>query len=331
MSIIIDTVQAYLPPKHKRTPSGWMSFNAVCCIHNGNSQDKRNRGGMIVTDDSVSYHCFNCGFKATWQIGWALGPKFKKLLHWLSVPDDIISKCAFDALRSKEDIESDPIKSLIPTFSDRKLPLGAMPISQWIETDLPNEILPVLEYLSNRAFYVDDFDWQWTDEQGFQNRLIIPFTYRNRIVGYTARMVRDGKPKYISEQQPGYVFNLDRQSHNRKYVFVCEGPIDAISIDAVAVMSNEVGPGQRILINQLQKQVIVIPDKDEAGKKMVEQAVAFNWGVSFPDWPSDVKDINDAVKKQGRLYTLWNIVNNIHTNPLKIQLLERAWFKKEEL
>lgn len=329
MSLIIDTIQSFLPPKHKRTPSGWISFNAVCCVHNGNSQDTRHRGGIIITEESVSYHCFNCGFKATWQIGWTLGPKLKKLLHWLHVPDDLISKCAFDALRTREDIESDPIKSLIPVFTDRKMPLGSEPLSKWVEDNPPEDLLPVLEYLADRGFYIDDYNWHWTDESGFQNRLIIPFMHKNRLVGYTARKVTDGKPKYISEQQPGYVFNLDRQTPDRKYVFVCEGPIDAISIDAVAVMSNEVGPAQKILIEQLQKQVVVVPDRDEPGKKLVEQAIAFNWGVSFPEWPDDIKDINDAIRKQGRLYTLWNIVKNTHTNALKIQLLERNWFKRE--
>lgn len=329
MSLIIDTITTYLPPKHKKTPSGWISFNAVCCSHNGNSADTRGRGGLIVTHNSVSYHCFNCGFKSTWQIGWALGPKFKKLLKWFHVPDDLITKCTFEALRTKEEYESNPIRSLIPEFTDRQLPLGSKLISDWITETPPDDIVPVLEYIRSRSFYIDDYPWYWSDENGFQNRLIIPFFYRNRIVGYTARLIRDGKPKYISEQQPGYVFNLDRQKESRKFVFVCEGPIDAIGIDGIAVMSNDISGSQHLLITQLQKQVVVVPDKDESGKKLVEKALEFNWGVSFPDWAKNIKDVNDSVKECGRLHTLWNIANNIHTNPVKIQLLERSWFKKE--
>jgi hypothetical protein len=41
MSIITDTINSYLPAKRKQTPSGWISFNAVCC------DDKRQRGGLI--------------------------------------------------------------------------------------------------------------------------------------------------------------------------------------------------------------------------------------------------------------------------------------------
>ena len=30
-----------LPARKKTSPSGWVSFNAVCCTHNGETKDKR--------------------------------------------------------------------------------------------------------------------------------------------------------------------------------------------------------------------------------------------------------------------------------------------------
>ena len=328
MSIIIDTVQEYLPIKRKATPSGWVSFNAVCCAHNGNTADKRQRGGIHITpNEGVSYHCFNCGFKASWQVGRKLSKQFKKLLVWLNVPDDVVTKCTFEALRTHEDGEAQPLQSLVPTFFDKAMPRGSRPIAEWIENP-PAELLPVLEYLASRHYYLDDYDWWWSDEDGMQNRIIIPFKYNNRIVGYTARLIRDGKPKYLSEQQPGYVFNLDRQSHERKFVFVCEGPLDAISIDAVALMGSEVAGGQQILINRLQKQVVLVPDRDQASVKLVKQAMELGWSVSFPDWAEGIKDVNEAVGHYGRLYTLYSIVQGIQNTNLKIQLAMRHWFKE---
>ena len=62
---IQDSVVSFLPPRRKSTPSGWTSFNAPCCVHNGESQDKRGRGGIITSGDgAVSYHCFNCNFNS---------------------------------------------------------------------------------------------------------------------------------------------------------------------------------------------------------------------------------------------------------------------------
>jgi len=325
MNLIIDTVQSYLPNRRKTTPSGWVSFNAVCCHYNGTSADTRQRGGIMI-NEGVSYHCFNCQFKASWQPGRKISAKFKKLLQWLHVPDDLITKCSLEALRLEEDSGYTSTLSATPTFIDKALPLGAKPIRTLIDNP-PEELIPVLEYVQSRKLYLDDYDFYWTDEDGFQNRLIVPFFYQGRIVGYTARKITDGKPKYISEQQPGYVFNLDRQTNDRNYLIVCEGPIDAICIDGVAVMSSEVGAVQRQLIDQSRKQVIVVPDRDHDGPKIIEQAIEYGWGVSFPEWAPGIKDINDSVKTYGRLYTLYTIVKNLETNGLKIQLRSRQWLK----
>lgn len=54
---MIDVV-SFLPSKRKQTSSGWISFNAPCCVHQGENQDKRQRGGMKPgTDGSWSFHC----------------------------------------------------------------------------------------------------------------------------------------------------------------------------------------------------------------------------------------------------------------------------------
>lgn len=325
MNLIIDTVNHYLPLKRKSTPSGWISFNAVCCHHNGTGRDTRQRGGIIFQDKSVSYHCFNCQFKSSWQPGRTVSAKFKRLLQWLNVPDDLINKCVIDALRLKETGQGLNYQNQLPVFLDKALPRGARLIKEIIN-ESSEEILPVLEYIQSRNLYIDDYDWYWTDEEGFANRLIIPFYYQGRIVGYTARKITDGKPKYISEQQPGYVFNLDQQLDNKKYIILVEGPFDAISINGIAILGSDISEQQRSLINQLGKPVIVVPDRDPAGQKLIKQAIEFNWSVSFPDW-AEVKDVNDSVIKYGRLATLYMILDATEHNPLKIKLTAKNWFK----
>jgi len=191
------------------------------------------------------------------------------VIQWLNVPDDQITKCALDALRLKEDGPNAVHESLIPTFFDKALPKGAEPIGNFLDNP-PEELLPVLEYLMGRNLYLEDYPFYWTPEDGFNNRFIIPFYYKGNTVGYTARKITEGKPKYISEQQPNYVFNLDNQPWNKKFVIVCEGPMDAICVGGVAVMSSEVGAGQRLLINQLNKEVIVVPDRDHDGPKKMK-------------------------------------------------------------
>jgi hypothetical protein len=43
---MLDIVQ-YLPGKRKQSSSGWISFNGPCCVHNGESADRRQRGGLL--------------------------------------------------------------------------------------------------------------------------------------------------------------------------------------------------------------------------------------------------------------------------------------------
>ncbi len=324
MSLIIDTIRTSLPPKRKSTPSGWISFNAVCCHHNHNTMDTRQRGGIMI-NEGVSYHCFNCGFKTSWQPGRIVTSKFRKLMRWLNVPDDLINKCSLEALRFKEITGYENKNNLLPKFIDKILPPDSLKLDS---NNLTEETKLAINYLNERGLHLEDYDWYWSP--AYANRIIIPFYYQNNLVGFTARLLREGKPKYISEQQPGYVFNIDRQTLTRKYVIVCEGPLDAISIDGIAILGSEISTHQAALINQLQKEVIVLPDKDQAGEKLIKQAIEFGYSVSFPDWSDDIKDANDAVKKYGKLYTLYSVLKSKQSNKIKIELYSRKWFKNEK-
>lgn len=326
MSIVKDTLVTFLPPKRKTTPSGWISFNAPCCHHNGTSADTRGRGGLISNGDGgLSFHCFNCGFKASWQPGRNLSHKLRKLFQWLGTPDDIINKLALDIIRLNEDVVNFKPMLELPTFKNVDLPPSAKIIDENTEDE---NCKKVISYMKSRCLHIDDTKFYWSPELGYRDRLIIPFFYNNNIVGWTARTVTDNKkPKYLSEQQPGFVYNLDEQGFKKSFVIVCEGPLDAIHIDGVALLGSEIKDQQKLLINSLNKDVILIPDRDKAGSKLIEQAIENNWSVSLPDWDDDINDISDCVNKHGRLYTLYSIVSAAESNKLKIQLGEKRWLK----
>ena len=331
MSLIADTLTNYLPAKRKTTPSGWIGFNAVCC------DDKRQRGGFIVNaGDAVSYHCFNCGFKCSWQPGRHISQKMSKFMRDLGIADETIAQLRLEALRLN-DSGSTEIKSVIPKFDERALPMDAKSFEAWADlfkiggedVEMPNGLHGVVNYVVDRGLAPQDYPFYYSSKVGFGNRLIVPFLFENKIVGWTARAVNDAKPKYLSEQQPGYVFNLDRQHNNRAFVIVAEGPFDAISIDGCALLGAEIKDSQNWLLKQLGKEIVLVPDKDHEGPRTVEQAIEYGWSVSMPDWPEDVKDINDAVIKLGRLATLWLIADAKESNSLKIQLRAKKWFKNE--
>jgi len=327
MSVVNEIVLTYLPSKRKTTPSGWLSFNAPCCHHNGNSADTRGRGGMIANPDGgVSYHCFNCGFKASWQPGRAFSHKLRKLLQWMGAPDDIINKVALEVMRENEGVEAKTLKVTLPSFNTVPLPEDAVKIADI--TDFNKFSIAILEYMASRNLNLDDTDYYWSPSLGYRDRLIIPFYYEKRIVGWTARTITaDKKPKYLTEVQPGFVYGLDEQSYNKVFCIVCEGQLDAIHIDGTALGGSEISEQQTMLLNKLQKQIIVCPDRDKAGQKLVGQALDNGWSVSMPDWSDDINDIGEAVSKYGRLYTLYSIVNAAEDSSIKNKLKEKKWFR----
>lgn len=329
MGLIADTLKAHLPAKRKTTPSGWIGFNAPCC------QDKRQRGGFIVNaGDGVSFHCFNCGFKTSWQPGRTLSQKMRKFMRLLHIPDDVISKLSLEALRLHGEQSSGQVVSIVPKFDDRALPMDSKSFDAWDSwlKVAGNEIAPaglvnVISYLRDRGLGPFDYPFYYSNKIGFGNRLIIPFYFEGRIVGWTARAINDAKPKYMSEQQPGYVFNLDNQHDDRAFVTLMEGPMDAISIDGCALLGAEVKDSQAWLLKQLGKEIVFIPDRDHEGPRSVEQAIENGWSVSMPDWPEGIKDVNDAVVKLGKLATMYLITQAKESYALKIQLRAKKWFK----
>jgi hypothetical protein len=178
------------------------------------------------------------------------------------------------------------------------------------------EDYPVMTVLENDSVH-------WTRPQ-----VIVPFTYDNRVVGYSSRMLDNRQPRYIHDTQPGYVFGTDLQGADWRYAIVVEGVFDALSIGGLAVLHAEVNDTQARLIRGLGKDIIVVPDQDLAGMRLVDRAVELGWSVSMPDWPEDVKDVNDAVVRWGRLVTILTILQARETSKVKIELRKRQLAKR---
>ncbi len=104
-----------------------------------------------------------------------------------------------------------------------------------------------------------------------------------------------------------------------------EGPFDAITISGVSILGSEVNDIQRDLINGLSRQVIVVPDRDAPGQKLINQAIEFGWSVAFPEWEDSVKDTADAVSKYGRLFVIQSILKSTESNKLKIDLKRKMY------
>jgi len=339
-----DYTLSILPTKRRRSQAGWLSFNAVCCHYNGDSTDTRGRGGCITNPDGgVSYHCFNCQFKTSYQPGRPLSFKFRKLLNWLGADPTEVKRLVIEAIRVKELIRPEDIKAPEEeiVFEARSLPQEAQSFLALAEfyklaeyQSTPKLFTDAVHYSLDRKIDTIKYDLYWTPEieHKLNHRVIVPFVYKGETVGYTARATVDGiKPKYHSNHPANFVFNMDRQLPNSKFVLVVEGPFDAMSVDGVSVQTNEISEQQAEIIEGLGREVIYVPDFDKhlnkqgrpvwPGLTAVEQAIEYGWSVSFPVWRETCKDVNAAVIKYGKLFVIKAILEGKESNSLKIKLI----------
>lgn len=325
---MIDVI-SFLPGRKKHTSSGWISFNAPCCVHRGNTQDKRQRGGIKPTPEGGwSYHCFNCGLTASFIPGRSLSFKARKLLEWLGVDNATIEQINLESLRHRTmhgllENQKNIIKAV--EFEERDLPAEL----ELIDVNNPNHI-PYMEYLEGRSLDCTAYPYMVSSAaEGRQSkRIVIPFTHNGLIVGNSARYIDGRQPKFISDTQQGYVFGVDLQKDNWEHAIVVEGVFDALVINGLAVLHNNINDTQSQVIKGIGKTITVVPDQDQAGMALVDRAIELGWAVSIPEWPQGIKDVNDAVNCMGKIATLLTILKARETNKYKIDIKRKQLVKR---
>jgi len=318
----------------RSTPNGWQSRNCPMCISRGHNADSRSRFGIkFPIEGGVKASCFNCGFLASWQPGWDFPAPLGQLMHTLGVSEIDVKRLKFQVYKEKHSILSHETgeyvfkKPVTEQWVTKPFPDGTFPISQWVKMDCQDRaFLKVLEYAYWRG--IRDFDnvyWCPSKEKQYDKRLIFPFYYDNKIVGWSGRYYLNTAskqiPKYLNMMPESYIYNLDHQkSYQRKCVILTEGMMDAYFVDGVGALHSTLNDDQIHLLNSLQKTIIVCPDRDNDGDTLVEIAKQNKWKVSFPKWHGDVKDTSDAVQRYGKIVTIKSILDNATANPLEIEV-----------
>jgi DNA primase len=199
-------------------------------------------------------------------------------------------------------------------FEDRDLPADTQPLNE-----------SAVEYLNARGIPTDyPLFYKTMPRPG----IVIPFTHDGQVVGHTTRFLDDRTPKYIQDIQHGYVFGTDLQRDSWQHVLVMEGVFDALCVGGLAVLHAEINDAQVRLIRSLEREVTVVPDHDEAGMKLVDRALELGWAVSMPNWPADVKDVNDAVRRYGKAATMLSIFESRNTSRIRIEMAKKNLLRK---
>ena len=337
IDILRDAIMANIGAL-KQAPKGWHKRNCMLCHTQGHGHDTRHRFGIQFNPNSIAMNCFNCGFSAGYTEDKDLSKSFKFFLKQINLEDEFIKQIEFEIFKQKNgitsirdgetlvlDIEA-KFKTLFSKWKAVELPKDSLSISEWLNAGLDDpDFLQVVNYaISRKIFDLDNFFWSPIHQHNLNQRLIIPYYYKRKIVGFTSRLCydTDGReiPKYFQQCPPDFVYNLDHQGDwMRKYVLVNEGVLDAWTTDGVGILGETTQPKIDI-INRLQKEVIVCPDRDKKGWDLVKAAIDNNWAVSFPKWEPGVKDASNAAERYGRLLTTHSIIASAVHGREKIEL-----------
>lgn len=334
LTTIQQTLISHIRGKSRQSTGGWVTFNCPACVKRGEPRpDTKMRGGLKFEGDTIVYHCFNCGFVAKFESGSVLSKSCVNLMRYMGVNDSDIKRMQLHSIREKE-VSNGPLSFMsgkpnvviIPKFDEIKLPSQSKPVWEWLEeASPPKKAIEAAQYLIDRGIY-DHIEAYWSPHKEnmankFENRIIMPFWQDGKVVGYSARsMLPEPRSKYIMSTPHNYLYNIDKINGDARYLILVEGVLDAAAIDGVAVLTNTVTTEQADYLRKFQGEIILFPDRNAAGARLVNDATENGWSVSFPDWPPEIEDAADAVKKYGKLYTLESIINSKTSNIAKIKV-----------
>lgn len=316
----------------QRQSGEWTTLCCPMCVSQGTTPDTRFRCGITYSAGHVGINCFNCKFKTSFEMGQHLGSKMKEFLIALGTGEREVKMLAFWAQQLKHQYRADNPHALpvhmMPRYAKGKLPEGARSLQEWDQAGCDDpQYHATVRYLLSRgdaAFTATSYYWTPITRNHLHRRLIIPCYQDTRMVGWIGRAVDDLQPRYHKELPSSFLFNSKLLRSARRYVFIVEGVFDALVLDAVGVLGGDLNEQQISWINQSRCHPILVPDRDVAGKHLIEIAKQQHWSVAFPHyqrhhwWDADIKDADDAVRRFNKLYVVQSILATQERDPRKI-------------
>jgi hypothetical protein len=330
--------------------TNFLNFNCPMCPRRGKTPDKDRKCGAKKDAQGIGINCFRCGFRTRYQVGDMVSANLKGFLGALGVPEREVMKIGHKAFQYHKMLASNPaaaahVPSLaVPTFPTVSLPSGAKSFSQLANEGCTDpDFMAVVGYAASRGMAVfNGAEYYWTPSKldDMNRRMILPFIYKGKIVGYTGRLIDEAtktKPRYTGNVPSHFLFNNQfLEGSHRVYAFIFEGVLDAVAVDGVSTLGSKLSNEQAHWLTTSGKINIVVADPDVAGQRMIDHALTHKWHVSFPKlregsgfdnwWERDVKDAAEATKRYGKLYVTRSIIETATNNPLEIRMKRKLMY-----
>ena len=184
----------------------------------------------------------------------------------------------------------------------------------------------LLNVLKKRGFTIEELDAAGLlnrfRKDLFKNRMMIPFfDTTGNIIGYTARVISDGEPKYLNTPETilfnksKFIFGLYQAKEairRNGFVIIVEGNMDVISShqagvkEAVATSGTAMTEQHLKNLSRLTPDIRLAYDSDEAGVRATERAVELAGGLGIDltiiSNYHGAKDPDELIKKDPALW-----------------------------
>jgi len=311
------------------------SWNKTYCEDCGDgSRTKGPRGGFRFDGDKCAYHCFNCGIKGTFDPDreYPFSKDMKQIFDSFGLPEKEYYAVAY----KKRFLEEGGNKFSVP--EKKKFEIHTMEVPDFFyklsdasdENVIAKKALEELAYRNvdpnSQVFYLSNGRTKGGPKseavaKALMNRLIIPFFDKDgNMIYYQGRALDrneeiKSKMKYLNADVPrsNIVYGMDRLSLNGDSpLYFTEGYFDAYHLKGVSIQENALTEGQIELLRKSPRRKVFVPDKKSDSTKVIDQCAKLGWSIAVPDIGSSCKDIDDAIRKYGKLYTLNQVASNIY-------------------
>lgn len=255
---------------------------------------------MSINLESGLWQCFKTGNKGNFIQIYA----FIESMSYNKAEAEILFK-EFEAGYSERNLA--PVYEL-PQVEKDELHLVPVTVHDYESED--RLVLNAWTFLYERKLFnleTEDSKYYVSTEGRYAGRLIIPFEEEGDLFYFQARTLYDEQPKYLnpSEGWPKsshilYPFDMEADS-----VVVCEGPLDAISlqikgVNATCTLGCSVSEHQVEALKEFEGKIIIGYDNDDAGKRGINKFDYLRRLKRMADLyichpPSEFKDWNDAL------------------------------------
>lgn len=323
---IEDLIREYV---HIEAETGsWLK--CFCMVCGDGTHAKGPRGGWAIDGNFVVYSCFNCDTKENFSTEreYPFSEKMREVFDAFGIPKAEYNMIAYKNKVFGNDTDVKVVEKKVETAQPFAIPEYFCEINQCNHDNvIVQAALAELKYrkIPENAypFYLSTGKTKGGPREeaiarSLMGRLIIPmFNHKGEMIYYQARNLdkTDNRKKYLNPDVPrtAVMYGMDQLNTNIDApLFVTEGFFDAFHLKGVALLQNSITNSQLVMLRKSRRKKVFVPDKKADSSGVVDAFIKEGWHVSVPDIGDKCKDIDDAIRKYGKLYTLQTVAGNVH-------------------